>query len=937
MMIGRQRQGQDRSARRGFARRWSLLGSAALVCGLAGVMAIAALATPGDRTLPFVEGNAERGGTVYCETGTWSEVGRFKFTWVREGEVITGKEAEPGLQGQPGLTLSNPADEGRQIWCIVTGEGGAEKAEAESSNSVCFGSCGNEVEAPVAHEPFPLVSGKGELGGKLECSQGTWTGRPTPTLTYSWFREGHEIAGQTGASYTVGSEDEGHSLTCRVTAKNNAGEAFRESSNSVSVKGKLPENVKLPTVEGSASVGERVTCREGKWTGTTPMTYGYEWLLNGTVIPNAVGSTLPVESSYEGKRVACQVTATNSVGKATASSEAIKIGVKPPENLKLPTISGGKSEGSTLICSHGEWTGSPTTYKYQWYLRLEVGVEELLGETREKYVVVGNDVGHSLFCAVTAENSEFAKGTADSEAFSIPATGGEAPKEIALPEIAGSVPSLSCSEGEWTGTKPITYEYQWVRDVKTANEVDIAGASESHYMVQSADEGHTLTCEVRATNSFGSERAASRTESIAGRAPVETQAPKIVVPGGGSTGTPGVTLTCEPGDWEGSEPIEYTYSWLREGHEIAGQTGENYIVSKVDEGHSLTCKVTAKNSVSTKPSEARSQELYVPGGAPEVVKAPTITGEAAVGKELTCEEGEWHGALLTPSFEWLLDGTAISGATQKNYKVAPYDRGLQIECRVTETNSEGHAAADSAAVRVAGLSPRDVVVPSISGSPSLGATVTCEHGLWEGAPPPSFSYHWTREGSPIAGATEAKYTIGPEDQGHLLACVVTASNIEGSSEEETAVIAVAKRKVEEGTEVLHYTESTTPGHSKASVAAARDAFLSQLPHELAEAKLKTVRKSSSYSLGFTAAGAGEFELEWYVNLKAPHKHLRKVVVARGDKLTYTKEARLTMHLSLTKEGKRLLKNTRRIKLYAEATFKIAGGSTVTWSGTFTLH
>ncbi len=245
-------------------------------------------------------------------------------------------------------------------------------------------------------------------------------------------------------------------------------------------------------------------------------------------------------------------------------------------------------------------------------------------------------------------------------------------------------------------------------------------------------------------------------------------------------------------------------------------------------------------------------------------------------------------------------------------------------------------SADSAAVRVAGVSPKDVVAPSITGSASLGATITCEHGLWEGAPPPAFSYQWYREGVPIAGATEATHTIESADQGHLLACVVTAFNVQGSSQaESTNALAVVARKVEENKEVLDDPPST--GHPKPTVTAVHDAFLSQLPHELAEAKLKAVRKSSSYSLGFTAPGAGHFELEWYVKVMGPHKRLRRVVVARAA-LTYTKEARSAIHLLLTKEGKRLLKPpVTRIKLNVEAIFKITGGSTVTWSETFTLH
>jgi hypothetical protein len=896
-------------------------------------MAVAAFAAPTDRTPPEVSGNAKLGGRIFCETGTWSEVGKFRFTWYRGGEVIEGENKVE----QPGYSLTL-ADENHEIWCVVTAIGEGQEVEAESANSECFGpKCGSKEppgEAPLPAEPYPLVSGKGEVGARLECSSGAWTGHPTPTLTYSWWREGHEIAGQTGTSYTVTSEDEGYSLSCRVTAENSFGKAFKESSNAVSVPGAPPKLVagKSPEVEGIGGVGETLTCNHGQWTGTAEITYSYEWLLNGASISGASGSTIVVESSYEGKEVACRVTATNRVGKEIAASAEKKLPIKPPVDLTKPAITGGKSEGSSLTCSHGEWSNSPKSNGYQYHWYRQVGnSEEQLPETSEHHTVVREDVGHALFCVVSAENEGGRGAAARSEAFVIPELGGgEAPRHTSLPVISGSVPTLRCSEGDWEGTPTIKYEYQWVRDANTTHEVDIAGATHSSYTVQSADEGNTLTCKVTAVNSYGAVPADSEPLSIPGKAPVSTQAPSIL-------GTPreNETLTCERGEWEGSQPIEYTYRWLLDGAPISGATGYTYTVHAEDLGQSLTCVVTAKNSVPPYSGEARSPELYVPGGAPEVLEAPTITGNPQVNEELTCEEGKWNGAPLTPSFEWLLDGTPISGATQKNFKVETVDRGLQLVCRVTETNKEGHASADSAAVRIAGVSPKDVIEPSITGSPSLGATITCAHGLWEGAPPPSFTYQWYREGAPIAGATEASYAIASADQGHLLACVVTAYNVQGSSQaESTNAVAVAAHKTEETNNVAEI--ASTTGHPKATTTVVRDAFLSQLPHEIAEAKLKAVRKSSSYSLGFTAPGAGQFELEWYVNVKAPHKRLRRVVVARGV-LTYTKEARTTMHLALTKEGKRLIKHAVRIKLYAEAVFKITGGSTVTWSETFTLH
>ena len=58
---------------------------------------------------------------------------------------------------------------------------------------------------------------------------------------------------------------------------------------------------------------------------------------------------------------------------------------------------------------------------------------------------------------------------------------------------------LSGTDGTWTGTAPITYEYQWQRDG-----VDIPSATASTFTLTSADADEYITCTVTATNDFGS-------------------------------------------------------------------------------------------------------------------------------------------------------------------------------------------------------------------------------------------------------------------------------------------------------------------------------------------------------------------------------------------------------------------------------------------------
>ncbi|MGN6587535.1 MAG: carboxypeptidase regulatory-like domain-containing protein [Solirubrobacterales bacterium] len=81
------------------------------------------------------------------------------------------------------------------------------------------------------------------------------------------------------------------------------------------------------------------------------------------------------------------------------------------------------------------------------------------------------------------------------------------PENTELPQITGTPAvgdALNCSTGTWTGTPTPTYGYKWLRDGSA-----ISGAASSIYDVQPADEGHTLFCEVTATNTLGSKAATS--------------------------------------------------------------------------------------------------------------------------------------------------------------------------------------------------------------------------------------------------------------------------------------------------------------------------------------------------------------------------------------------------------------------------------------------
>ena len=79
----------------------------------------------------------------------------------------------------------------------------------------------------------------------------------------------------------------------------------------------------------------------------------------------------------------------------------------------------------------------------------------------------------------------------------------------------------------------------------------------------------------------------------------------------------------------------------------------------------------------------------------------------------------------------------------------------------------------------AAAAPVNSTLPSISGTPQQGNTVSCSQGSWTNSPT-SYSYVWKRNGANIPGATSQNYTIVAADVGQSLTCAVTATNATGS-------------------------------------------------------------------------------------------------------------------------------------------------------------
>jgi len=378
----------------------------------------APMTVPTNSSPPVISGIAAQGKTLTVSSGTWSGTPplRFSFEWRRCKR--DGEHCSTVTRGSRQTYTLVQADVGSTIRVRVTASNAAGSGSALSDHTpVVVG-----ASAPVNTSP-PVISGTAREGSVLTVSPGAWRGTAPISFRYQWLRcdtgggRCGSISGATVSSRTLTSADVGRTLRVSVTATNSGGSASVLSGPSalVASKGVAPANTRAPLLSGTALQGERLSVSSGSWTGTQPITLSYRWMrcnsaLNDCrAIGGATGSTFVLTRADVGNRVYGVVTARNSAGSASASSNATPVIVGAPVNTSPPTIAGRAVEGETLTVVPGAWAGvTPISFGYQWTRCAASGVfstcAPILVTSRPTYMLRLADVGHRIFVQVKAQN-----------------------------------------------------------------------------------------------------------------------------------------------------------------------------------------------------------------------------------------------------------------------------------------------------------------------------------------------------------------------------------------------------------------------------------------------------------------------------------------------------------------------------------------------------
>ena len=235
-----------------------------------------------------------------------------------------------------------------------------------------------------------------------------------------------------------------------------------------------------------------------------------------------------------------------------------------------------------------------------------------------------------------------------------------------------------------------------------------------------------------------------------------------------------------------------------------------------------------EETLTSAPTSAVEAKLNIPATG-----LPTIRGRVQVGKTLTADTtgvADPNGLEnATFGYQWLADGTAIDGATGRDYTLADADKGKAIKVRVTFTDDGGNEETLTSAATGPVLgdgppgAPRNLTATAGNKEVTLSWEPPADNG---NAPATRYRIEWRVDGKDYSGSqwgTSRSTTYTTNDQANLANGVkyffrVKAENDDGNSygpygpaSGEVSATPTSGSAVDLGTPVLSDTETLHHG------------------------------------------------------------------------------------------------------------------------------
>lgn len=594
-----------------------------------------------------------------------------------------------------------------------------------ASNPVVTG-ISNSTNLTIGAKPTAAQTAITPTGSQSICPGTvlTFSAPADPTLTFQWLLGGSPIAGATSNSYSTSAAG-----TYALVATTSLGCTTTSSNRTVALLS-APAATVTPSTAQTVCPGNTVTLAANTGTGLT-----YQWRLNGATVAGATAATYAASSAGT-----YSVTVTSTNGCSTTSN----VVTVNQGTAAVATITPGTNQtfcpGNSLTLTADTGTG----LTYQWRRN---GVN-ITGATSQSYTAT--DTGSYV---VVVTNSSGCTATSAATGISF------ASNCPTIPTITSLNPATTFCPGTQVTINFTAANYS-TTNVFTAQLSSSSGSFTSPVVLGTITgaTGGTITGTIPTSQSAGTAYririiasnpaiigATNSTNLTIGVRPTSTQL--AVTPTGTQSICPGGTVNFSvPAD------TTLTYQWTLGGTPISGATSNSYAATGAG-SYAVTATTVLGCSAS---SSNRTVSLL---SLPTATITPSATQTLCPGNTITVSANTGTGL----TYQWLLNGSAISGATASTYAVSAAG-----SYSVVVTNSSGCSKTSSSVTVNQGVAAIASITPSTPQTICPGNTIALTATAAAGQ-----TYQWRRNGTNITGATSTSYTAS--DTGSYVVVVTSTS------------------------------------------------------------------------------------------------------------------------------------------------------------------
>ena len=529
-----------------------------------------------------------------------------------------------------------------------------------------------------------------------------------PTVQYSfynYFSLGlYDAAGNSLGEYKTGTDNTyGFGIAAAGTYYLKMSSSQEYNSNQYELTATLSNSTPTGsvTISGTAKQGQVLTAANTLADADGLGTISYQWLANGSTISGATGSTLTLAQAQVGKTISVQASYTDGGGTAesatsTATAAVANINDTPTGGV---TITGTAIQGQTLTAANtlADADGLGIV-SYQWL----ANGSTITGATGSTLTLAQAQVGKTISVQASytdgfgfAESKTSSATTAVANVNDAPTASNRtltATEDTARPLSVADFGFSDVDTGDALQSVTITR-------LSNAGSLKLNGtAVKLNPVITAADIGTGKLIFTPVANANGTAYANwgfKVSDGTALSASAYTMTVNITAVNDAPTGGVTISGTAKQGqvlraantlaDVDGLGPI--SYQWLANGTAISGATNSTLTLAQAQVGKAISVQARYTDGGGTAESKTSSATTVVTNVNDAPTGGVSITGTAQQGQVLTISNtlADADG-LGTISYQWLANGTAITGAIGSTLTLAQAQVGKAITVRASYTD-----------------------------------------------------------------------------------------------------------------------------------------------------------------------------------------------------------------------------------------------------------